>query len=31
LQELEMRTRMTLVPDDWEDPPAGEPEAGEAA
>ncbi len=31
LQELEMRTRMTLVPDDWEDPPAGEPETGEAA
>jgi site-specific recombinase XerD len=31
LQELEMRTRMTLVPDDWEDPPAGESETGEAA
>jgi site-specific recombinase XerD len=31
LQELEMRTRMTLVPDDWEDPPAGEPGTGEAA
>ena len=31
LQELEMRTRMTLVPDDWEDPPPGEPETGEAA
>jgi integrase len=31
LQELEMQTRMTLVPDEWEDPPAGEPEPGEAA
>jgi site-specific recombinase XerD len=31
LQELEMRTRMTLVPDDWEEPPPGEPETGEAA
>lgn len=31
LQELEMRTRMTLVPDEWEDPPAGEPGTGEAA
>jgi integrase len=31
LQELEMRTRMTLVPDDWDAPPAGEPGTGEAA
>ncbi len=31
LQELEMRTRMELVPDDWEDPPTGKPETGEAA
>jgi len=31
LQELEMRTRMTLVPDEWEDPTAGERETGEAA
>jgi len=31
LQELEMRTRMTLLPDDWDAPPAGEPGTGEAA
>jgi integrase len=31
LQELEMRTRMTLVPDDWDALPAGEPGTGEAA
>jgi integrase len=31
LQELEMQTRMELVPDDWDDPVPGEPEAGEVA
>jgi integrase len=29
LQELEMRTRMELVPDDWDAPASDEPEAGE--
>jgi site-specific recombinase XerD len=31
LQELEMRTRMELVPDDWDAPAPDEPEAGEVA
>ncbi len=31
LQELEMQTRMELVPDDWDAPAPDEPEAGEVA
>jgi hypothetical protein len=31
LQELEMRTRMELVPDDWDSPVPDEPETSEVA